>query len=152
MTTERRRHSRGSFLMLLVLALAASSGAAYAHSPSACPAVPDVDAALTFVGETSVLIGGQQGRLGWETACQAEFPGSQVCSSRDIIVGGVPELTPAFRWVVPHWLDANHEYSGLLQNHNCNVLVVGASGEPEQPRFGSSSCNVPFAALCCSEP
>ena len=81
--------------ILVLLPLAAS-----ANPPTACP---EPDPVLQFVGKTSELVNGQASRLGWTQACQSEFPGSTMCSTRDLIErGNLPSLSLGEElWICP---------------------------------------------------
>ena len=135
---------------LATLALLLFTSAANAHSPSACERPEPSDAPLTFVGKPSALIDGQGGFLLWLELCRAEFPGSRVCTTRDLIENGnLPALEDnEFIWVLPFWLDSVHDYSGAkIDNGSCVVLANNPN--LPAPRIAQIGCTETRGLACC---
>jgi hypothetical protein len=140
------------FLSVLVTALiVALASPAHAHSPSSCPSTtPPI---LQFVGATTATVAGHGHLLGWLPLCRAEYPGSQVCTTRDM-VESAPILSMESGdtwWVMPYWIDSQHEYSGRFYNEvSCaaiqRFIFFG------DPIFSSGDCTATHPVACCARP
>jgi hypothetical protein len=127
--------------------------AAQAHSPSACPTVspPEFPPLLQFVGLTEATVQGRVGLPGFMRVCEAEYPDSHPCTSRDLIEGDwFPQSFASGMWVLPVWTDTEHSYSGRFDalGENCPVILPGGDG---YPIMGGIGCNSVWPVPCCAE-
>ena len=134
-----------TFLAALIVALASP---AHAHSPSSCPSTtPPI---LQFVGTTTATVDGQGHLLGWLPLCRAEYPGSRVCTTRDLVESAqlpAMEVGDAW-WVMPYWIDSEHEYSGRF-NQSVSCAIIRGSVDYTHPIFSTGICNDLHPVACC---
>lgn len=134
--------------LALLLSLLFTS-AANAHSPSSCPSTtPPI---LQFVGATTATVYGQRHLLGWLPLCRAEYPGSQVCTTRDLVESApISSMEPEDTWwVMPYWIDSQHEYSGRFYNELSCAAIQRLIFLPD-PIFSSNDCNATYPVACCA--
>lgn len=123
--------------------------AAQAHSPSACPSTtPPI---LQFIGATTATVDGQGHLLGWQPLCLAENPGSRVCTTRDFVESVQPPVMEVGDkwWVMPYWIDSEHEYSGRF-NQSASCAIVQRLIDYAHPIFSTGSCNDLHPVACCA--
>jgi hypothetical protein len=139
------------FLSVLLTALIVPL-AAQAHSPSQCPTAPSDPPALQFVGATLTETDGHRGVLSWSELCRTDWPGSRVCTTRDLIENGAPPLADEeMMWIQALWIDSEHEYSGQYtnqQNQSCKTIHKYTS--LASPWFRTDACNVLHSVACCA--
>jgi hypothetical protein len=130
--------------ILVLLPLTAS-----AHSPASCPKTESP--ILQFVGTTTATVDGQGHLLGWLPLCRAEYPGSRVCTTRDLVESvqlPAMEIGDAW-WVMPYWIDSEHEYSGrFYQELSC--ANIGRIIDYTHPIFYTGDCNNLQPVACCA--
>ena len=106
--------------------------------------IPALAEPLKYVGFTSATFQGDQGVLGFHAACQAEIPGSQFCTSEDIIRSGnvPPGSLTAAQWVQPTFvggystgvapergaLDVSGAFGNSLNQLSCNSWSTNLGG------------------------
>jgi hypothetical protein len=141
-----------STIILSTLALLMLTSAASAHSPAACAQPTDPTKELrTFVGKSAATSSGHHGLLGWLDICRTEFPGSRVCSTRDLIENrNLPELADnEWIWIVPYWLNDSHDYSGAQFDRGvCAVLANNPNIPPT--RIAEVNCDSVLQVACCN--
>jgi hypothetical protein len=139
-----------AFVTALIVAIASP---ALAHSPSACPTpAPEADAPLDFVGTTTATVDGQGHLLGWLPLCRAEYPGSRVCTTRDLVESvqlPAMEVGDAW-WVMPYWIDSQHEYSGRFNQESASCAVIQVLSDTPNPIFTAGGCNATRPVACCA--
>lgn len=118
-----------------------------------------------LAGFTSTLHLGDTGVLGLTLACQAEFPGSRMCTSEEVMeTTSVPATLSGEAWVRPVYGAAMDDYRFLetASGHlgypgnslacrgwtmgNETGLFLDAAGR----LFGSGQCSQPRAVSCCA--
>jgi len=142
------------FLSALVTALLAPF-AAQAHSPDACPAPEPGPMRYQLVGLTSATTNGIAGPLGFTRLCDAEYPSSRWCTSREVLDSANLPATSGEAWVRPTDLsnqsDASGQgnVSGLTCLHYSNLIYAGLTMD-DAGRFSKSECTTLRAVACCS--
>ena len=122
---------------------------AAAHSPESCP---KLDPPLQFVGKTISIHRGHDVFLGGKEICDASFPGSTVCTSRDLAEGPKPDLVEnEIAWVRLFWLDEKHEYSRALVSTNTNTYyAIHKIATLNFPFLRELPCNGVERIACCT--
>lgn len=123
--------------------------AAAAHSPASCP---KLDPVLQFVGKTTAITSGHELFLGGKRLCQAEFPDSNICTTRDLAEGDLPPLVDSESvWIKPFWIDSEHEYTDRIKNDNsvtCHTVIkLDGFGVP---LLSEVACNDSRSVACCA--
>lgn len=138
---------------------------------AACAGPPNVDAEL--VGFSSErFTGGRTGVLGYTRACQADFPGSRMCTSEEVLrTVNVPSLPVTKAWVLPSFqpiaptsdglvaLDASGKANQTIRNFTCSswisndsqtfglTVIVDDTGRVGSFDFGN--CAAERSVACC---
>ena len=121
---------------------------AAAHPRNACP---NPDPILQFVGKTTATVDGQGHLLGWLPLCRTEYPGSQVCTTRDFVESAQPRVMKVGDkwWVMPYWIDSEHEYSGRF-NQSASCAIIQRLIDYTHPIFSPGVCNDLHPVACCA--
>jgi hypothetical protein len=143
------------FLSTLLTALIVPFSA-QSHSPNSCPAPESAPMRWQLVGFTSATTDGIAGPLGFTRLCDAEYPGSRWCTSREVLNSSNLPATSGEAWVRPTFevklLDASGLESsaptltcGSYSNPGGNSLKVDDAG-----RFLPGACSTLRAVACCA--
>lgn len=117
-----------------------------------------------LVGFTSTLHLGDTGVLGFTLACQAEFPGSRMCTSAEVVeTTNVPATLSGEAWVRPSikaangglvfdesgvaeaWITGCQGWSSTSSTNGFLGLTVDDAG-----RFRDADCAPPRPVSCCA--
>jgi hypothetical protein len=121
-------------------------------------------ARFELVGFTTTTFGGDQGVLGFTAACQAQFAGSRMCTSVEVMeTVALPAGLTGFAWVRPVFitpvsgvLDASGQTANIADELTCarwqestqgGFTGLAASGAGI---FGRGGCNQPKPVACCA--
>jgi hypothetical protein len=120
----------------------------------------NVDGAPQLIGLTTETFTGDEGLLGFTAACQAQYPGTRLCTSQEVIrTTTIPAGLSGSAWVLftPTGGPGNGtivDASGVTNSPHlltCDGWIV-AAGNTTGLAVEFSAQNGSFAAQLCSEP
>jgi hypothetical protein len=163
--------SAGKPKSVVVTNFPATQGVSGTVAVSNLPGVQDVNviggcsAASWLAGFTAAQFTGNQGFLSLASACVAEFPGSRVCSTRDVArTSAVPNDLSGTAWLLAEPLATSGTLLdgvsavviGFAQTATCNAWSQGAGATglliDAQGRFRTDDCALPRSVACCIGP
>ena len=106
-------------------------------------AAPALAQSLTYVGNSDEKFNGGGGVLDFHAACDETFPGSQFCTSEDIIRGGgAPFVANSQAWVHPILVgfDTGDDVPVLFSG--ARVPTAGGGNSPSCQGWSSNASNV----------
>ncbi len=106
-------------------------------------AAPALAQSLTYVGNSEAKFNGAGGVLDFHDACDETFPGSQFCSSEDIIRGGgAPFVANSQAWVHPIQVAFDTARGVPVLYSGARVPTAGGGNSPSCQGWASNGGNV----------